>query len=131
VNSDLVRDIRFYAGGWQAKYGDKLSSSLNIEYKSPESTEGSVSLGLLGGTGYLGGKLGSDRSRYIVGVRHRDSRYLLNTLEVEGQYFPTFTDAQSLLTFDLSGKNSPYVNRTKLELLLSYARNRYLSLIHI
>lgn len=127
VNTDLVSDIRFYAGGWQAKYGDKLSSSLNIEYKSPETTEGSVSLGLLGGSGYIGGKLGNERSRYIVGVRHRDSRYLLNSLEVEGQYFPTFTDAQSLLTFDLTGKNSAYINKTKLELLLSYARNRYLT----
>lgn len=127
VNSDLVRDIRFFAGGWQAKYGDKLSSSLNIEYKSPETTEGSVSLGLLGGSGYIGGKLGNERSRYIVGVRHRDSRYLLNSLEVDGQYFPTFTDAQSLLTFDLSKKNSSYINRTKLEFLLSYARNRYLT----
>ncbi|MDW3190909.1 MAG: carboxypeptidase-like regulatory domain-containing protein [Cytophagales bacterium] len=127
VNSDLVRDIRFYAGGWQAKYGDKLSSSLNIEYKSPEATEGSVSLGLLGGTGYIGGKLGNDRSKYILGIRHRDSRYLLNTLEVDGQYFPTFTDAQSLLSFDLSKKNSSFINRTKLELLLSYARNRYLT----
>ena len=127
VNSDLVKDIRFYAGGWQAKYGDKLSSSLNIEYKTPEYLEGSVSLGLLGGTGYVGGNLGNERSRYIVGVRHRDSRYLLNTLEVEGQYFPRFTDAQSLFTFDLSGKSSPYQNRTKLELLFSYARNRYLT----
>lgn len=127
VNSDLVKDIRFYAGGWQAKYGDKLSSSLNIEYKTPEYLEGSVSLGLLGGTGYVGGKLGNERSRFIVGLRHRDSRYLLNTLEVEGQYFPRFSDAQSLFTFDLTRKDSPFQNRTKLELLLSYARNRYLT----
>ncbi|MEM9327364.1 MAG: carboxypeptidase-like regulatory domain-containing protein, partial [Bacteroidota bacterium] len=127
VNPDLVQDISFYAGGWEAKYGDKLSSSLNIDYKSPRYQEGAVTLGLLGGTAYIGGALGSDRAEYIVGIRHRDSRYILNTLEVEGQYFPTFTDAQSLLTFDLTKKESVHVNRTKLSVLFSYARNRYLT----
>ncbi len=127
VNPGLVKDINFYAGGWEAKYGDKLSSSLNIEYKSPRYQEGSVTLGLLGGTGYIGGALGGDRAEYIVGVRHRDSRYLLNTLEVEGQYFPKFTDVQSLLTFDLTKKKRMQLNRTKLSVLFAYARNRYLT----
>lgn len=128
VNPDLVEDVSFYAGGWEAKYGDKLSSSLNIEYKSPIGREGSAAVGLLGGSAYYGHSNKSESIKYIVGVRHRDSRYLLNTLEVEGQYFPTYTDAQALLTFDLSGKSSNQVNKTVLNWLLSYNRNRYLTL---
>ncbi|MFY0605361.1 MAG: carboxypeptidase-like regulatory domain-containing protein [Cyclobacteriaceae bacterium] len=125
VNPDMVEDIEFYAGGWEPKYGDKLSSSLNIEYKEPDSLEGSVTIGLLGGTAYSGGKV--ERMSYLIGARHRDSRYLLNTLETEGQYFPTYTDVQSLFTFDLTKKGSSFINKTKLNVLLSYGRNRYLT----
>ncbi len=125
VNPDMVQDIEFYAGGWEPKYGDKLSSSLNIEYKEPDSLEGSVTIGLLGGTAYSGGKV--DRMSYLIGARYRDSRYLLNTLETEGQYFPTYTDVQSLFTFDLTKKASSFINKTKLNVLLSYGRNRYLT----
>lgn len=127
VNPDLVGDINFYAGGWGAQYGDKLSSSLNIDYKEPAEMEGQVTFGLLGGSAYVGNKA-SDNIRYLIGVRHRDSRYLLNTLETQGQYLPTYTDAQAFLTFDLSGKNSGQLNRTKLNWLLGYGRNRYLTL---
>ncbi|MFT4834085.1 MAG: hypothetical protein ACI83W_000563 [Marinoscillum sp.] len=125
VNPDMVEDIEFYAGGWEPKYGDKLSSSLNIEYKEPDSLEGSVTIGLLGGTAYTGGK--ADRMSYLIGARYRDSRYLLNTLETKGQYFPTYTDIQSLFTFDLSRRGSSFINKTKLSILLSYGRNRYLT----
>ncbi|VXD11760.1 TonB-dependent receptor-like protein [Marinoscillum sp. 108] len=125
VNPDMVQDIEFYAGGWEPKYGDKLSSSLNIEYKEPDSIESAVTIGLLGGTAYAGGK--TNQMSYLIGARHRDSRYLLNTLETKGQYFPTYTDIQSLFTFDLSGNKSQYINKTKLNILLSYGRNRYLT----
>lgn len=125
VNPDMVDDIEFYAGGWEAKYGDKLSSSLNIEYKEPEIREGSGTIGLLGGRLHYGGKKG--RLSHLTGIRHKDSRYLLNTLRTEGQYFPTYTDVQSLLTFDLTNKESSEINRTKLNVLFSYGRNRYLT----
>ncbi len=127
VNPDLVGDISFYAGGWESKYGDKLSSSLNIDYKEPESLEGQINLGLLGGTAYIGNRINED-IQYLFGARHRDSRYLLNTLETDGQYLPSYTDAQAFLTFDLSGKGSQQINRTKLNWLLAYGRNRYLTL---
>ncbi len=123
VNPDMVDDIDFYAGGWEPKYGDKLSSSLNIQYKEPTELEGSVSAGLLGGTAYTGGSVGN--GSFLLGARHRDSRYLLNTLETKGQYFPTYTDVQSLFTFDLTSKNSSYINKTKLSWLVAYGRNRY------
>ncbi|MEQ8472433.1 MAG: carboxypeptidase-like regulatory domain-containing protein [Marinoscillum sp.] len=125
VNPEMVQDIEFYAGGWEPKYGDKLSSSLNIEYKEPDSLEGAVTIGLLGGTAYTGGN--TDKMSYLIGARHRDSRYLLNTLETKGQYFPTYTDVQAFFTFDLSSKRSLYINKTKLSILASYGRNRYLT----
>ena len=127
VNPDLVGDISFYAGGWEPKYGDKLSSSLNIDYKEPESLEGQINFGLLGGTAYIGNRV-NDKIQYLFGARHRDSRYLLNTLETDGQYLPSYTDAQAFLTFDLSGKSSEQINRTKLNWLMAYGRNRYLTL---
>lgn len=127
INSDLVGDISFYAGGWESKYGDKLSSSLNIDYKEPEALEGQFNFGLLGGSAYIGNRVNDD-IQYLFGARHRDSRYLLNTLETEGQYLPSYTDAQAFLTFDLTGKNSQQINRTKLNWLLAYGRNRYLTL---
>ncbi len=127
VNPDLVGDIDFYAGGWESKYGDKLSSSLNIDYKEPESLEGQFNVGLLGGSAFIGNRVSED-IQYLFGARHRDSRYLLNTLETEGQYLPSYTDAQAFFTFDLTGKNSKQYNRTKLNWLLAYGRNRYLTL---
>ncbi len=126
VNPDLVDDISFYAGGWEAKYGDKLSSSLNIDYKEPDALEGNMTIGLLGGSAYMGNRI-NDNVQYLFGARHRDSRYLLNTLETEGQYLPSYTDVQGFLTFDLSGKGQQ-VNKTKLNWLFSYGRNRYLTL---
>lgn len=126
VNPDMVEDIEFYAGGWEPKYGDKMSSSLNIEYKTPTSSQGKATLGLLGGAAFYGNKNG--RLSYAIGARHRDSRYLLNTLEVDGQYFPTYSDVQALLSADLTSSRSTISNRSKLDVLLSYGRNRYLSL---
>ncbi|MEM9896006.1 MAG: carboxypeptidase-like regulatory domain-containing protein [Bacteroidota bacterium] len=126
INPNLVGDIDFYAGGWEAKYGDKLSSSLNIDYKEPEKLEGNLTIGLLGGSATFGNRLNDD-VQYLFGARHNDTRYLLNTLETEGQYLPTYTDVQAFLTFDLSG-NTNQVNRTKLNWLMAYSRNRYLTL---
>ncbi len=126
INPDLVQDINFYAGGWEAKYGDKLSSSLNIDYKEPEALEGNLTFGLLGGSAYLGNRI-NNNVQYLFGARHSDSQYLLNTLETDGQYLPSYTDAQGFLTFDLS-TSSQQINRTKLNWLFSYSRNRYLTL---
>lgn len=126
VNPEMVSNIRFSAGGWEAKYGDKLSSSLNILYQEPDTLYGKLSLGLLGGSATVGQKF-NDRFRMVTGIRHKDSRYLLGSTEINGQYFPTYTDLQSLMTFDLTDKSSNRVNRTKLHWLLYYGRNRYLT----
>lgn len=128
VNPSLVENIAFYAGGWESKYGDKLSSSLNITYKEPDQLEGNVVGSLLGGSLYLGNRANNDRISYLVAGRYRDTQYLLNSLEVEGAYFPRFTDVQSLITADLTKKSLSQRNKTKLYWLNSYSRNRYLTL---
>jgi hypothetical protein len=125
VNQDLVSDIEFSSGGWKAKYGDKLSSVLNIKYKEPKKFEGSFSGGLLGGTAHIGGKLANNRMTYIIGGRNKSSQYLLNSLPVQGQYLPKFYDIQSYLNFDLSKNPSDKPNVTTIGVLMAYARNRY------
>lgn len=121
VNPDLISDISFSAGGWQAKYGDKLSSSLNIQYKNPKKNRASLAFGLLGGAAHVSLYNKKRKEGVMIGVRHKNSRYLLNTLETKGEYFPAFTDVQVLLSKELGR-----TGRTSLEILSSYARNRYL-----
>lgn len=117
INPNLVENIEFSAGGWKPSYGDALSSVLNVSYKEADEFKGSATLGLLGGTGHIEGKIGNVSA--IVGVRHKTAQYLLNTLETQGQYLPRFTDVQSYINVKLSEKSN-------LGILSSYARNRYL-----
>lgn len=119
VNPSMVRDLSFSSGGWQAKWGDKLSSVLNIEYKEPDTTAAMLSIGLLGGAAQVEGASRNKRFTYLAGFRHKSAQYLLNTLETEGEYLPKFTDFQSFLRYQLNPRN-------ELSFLLSYARNRYL-----
>ncbi len=123
INSDLVSSVEFSAGGWQAKYGDKLSSVLNVEYKTPDKFGGSMSASLLGGSIHFEGASKNERLNYTAGARHKSSKYLLNTLETNGQYLPRFTDFQSFINFNIGRKEDK--KRTTLGLLTSYARNRY------
>jgi len=124
VNTDLVESVSFSSGGWQPKYGDKLSSVLNVNYKKPEKFGASLTASLLGGSLSAEGASKNGKIRFVTGLRHKSSRYLLNTLETDGQYLPRFTDWQNFVTFDLSGKNKPQ-GTTELSVLTSYARNRY------
>ena len=119
VNPNLIQHLSFSSGGWQAKWGDKLSSVLNIEYKEPDSTAASVTAGLLGGAVHFEGANKRKTFTHVTGMRHKSAQYLLNTLDTKGEYLPKFTDIQSFLTYKLS-------TTTELSLLLSYARNRYL-----
>jgi hypothetical protein len=107
ANIDLVRDLSFSSGGFEARYGDKLSSVLDIKYKRPDSLHASVGLSFLGGSAHLEGSLKPQkdsyrRLRFLVGTRYKDTRYLLGTLDVSGEYTPSFTDIQTYITYDLS-----------------------------
>ncbi|WP_161887808.1 TonB-dependent receptor [Pontibacter russatus] len=124
VNPDLVADISFSSGGWQPKYGDKLSSVLNIQYKQPKDFAASVSGGLTGGTLHLESASKNRKVSYLLGARHKNSRYLLQGLPVDGRYNPVFTDAQAYIHLDLAKDTVPS-GRTTLGILGSYARNNY------
>ncbi|MBK8505008.1 MAG: carboxypeptidase-like regulatory domain-containing protein [Saprospiraceae bacterium] len=106
-NIDLIRSLSFSSGGFQAKYGDKLSSVLDIKYKRPDSTAASIGLSLLGGSAHLEGSksLGKDeyrKFRYLVGARYKTNAYLLGSLDTKGEYIPNFLDVQGYFTFDFS-----------------------------
>ncbi|MFB6257486.1 MAG: carboxypeptidase-like regulatory domain-containing protein [Flavobacteriales bacterium] len=118
VNGDLVSSILFSAGGFEPRYGDRMSSVLDIQYKRPKEFGGSVKGGLLGGSVHLQGATEGYRFTAIGGVRYRQNSYLLNSLETKGTYKPDFTDAQAFLTYDIS-------DVFELGFLGHYSRNRY------
>lgn len=106
-NIDLIRDISFSSGGFEARYGDKLSSVLDVRYKRPDSLRASISGSLLGMIGHLEGSLtpsksSSQKIRYLIGARYKTNRYLLSSLDVKGEYIPNFTDFQAYVTYDLN-----------------------------
>ncbi len=101
INTALVEDIRFSAGGFDARYGDKLSSVLDITYKNPDSLNASVMASLLGVESHIAHRVGP-RMNYLAGVRYRANGYLLNSLPTKGAYNPVFYDAQALVNFNLN-----------------------------
>lgn len=124
INPDLVGAVTFSSGGWQAKYGDKLSSNLNVTYKTPNETRASATLSLLNGGLHLEGSSKNKKVRYLIGGRYKTAQYLLNTLETDGEYLPRFLDLQSYVSIDLD--NDPEDNKTELGILGAIADNRYL-----
>lgn len=116
VNPDLVESVSFSSGGFSPEYGDKMSSVLDIKYKTPTSFEGSASISFLGATAYVGSS--SDRFSQVHGFRYKTSSYLLNSLETKGEYDPKYLDYQTYMTCRLSGK-------WKLSFLGNISRNTY------
>ncbi|MBE9490047.1 MAG: TonB-dependent receptor, partial [Bacteroidetes bacterium] len=104
VNTDMVRNVDFSAGGFQAKYGDKLSSVLDITYRNPVQFGVRADLSLLGGSITAEAISKDSKLSGIVGVRYRDNSLLLNSLETETNVEPVFADAQAYLTYKFSGK---------------------------
>lgn len=101
INSALVQSIRFSAGGFDAQYGDKLSSVLDIEYKTPTVFKGSAMASMLGIEAHVEQKV-STRFNYLVGARYRSNGYFLNSLPAQGGYNPVFWDAQFLTNYNLT-----------------------------
>ena len=104
VNSDLVQNVDFSAGGFQAKYGDKLSSVLDITYRNPVRFGVTADISLLGGS--LSAEAVSKDSKLsgLLGLRYRDNSLVLNALETEGNVKPVFADVQTYLTYKFSDK---------------------------
>lgn len=104
VNSDLTSSVDFSAGGFQAKFGDKLSSVLDITYRRPTNFEASADLSFLGASVSVGGKSNNGRLTGIVGLRYRDNSLFVNAKETETNFRPRFADAQTYLSYKISNK---------------------------
>lgn len=100
INPDMVERVDFSAGGFEARYGDKMSSVLDITYKKPKGWSGSGQVSLLGATAYFG--YGNKRFSFQNGFRYKTSKYLLGTMDTKGEYSPRFLDYQMYLTWRLS-----------------------------
>ncbi|MBP7856375.1 MAG: TonB-dependent receptor [Prevotella sp.] len=97
INPDLVEKIGFSTGGFEAKYGDKMSSALDITYRKPKHVEANVTASLLGASAYVG--IGRKKFTWSNGLRYKTTKYLLGSLETKGEYKPTFIDYQTYMTF--------------------------------
>ena len=104
VNSDLTYKVDFSAGGFQAKYGDKMSSVLDITYRKPVQFSASADLSLLGASISAGGISKNGRLSSIIGLRYRDNSLFVNAKETETNYKPTFVDAQTYLSYKFTNK---------------------------
>ncbi|HKM93605.1 MAG TPA: carboxypeptidase-like regulatory domain-containing protein [Prolixibacteraceae bacterium] len=104
VNSDMVSSIEFSAGGFDAKYGDKMSSVLDIKYHRPREFSASASISLLGGKAHAEDISKNKKFTYNMGVRYKTFQYLLGSLEEKGDYNPLFIDYQGFFTYALSKK---------------------------
>ncbi len=104
INSDMVEKIGFSTGGFEARYGDKMSSTLDITYRKPSAFEGTAQASLLGGSAYIGyaNKPGKSGSIFSMshGIRYKTNKYLLGSLETNGEYRPNFLDYQTYITYE-------------------------------
>jgi CarboxypepD_reg-like domain/TonB-dependent Receptor Plug Domain len=104
INPELTKNINFYTGGFQSKYGDKMSSVLDIQYKKPTIFGGSAYVGLLEQGLQLEGATKNKRFTYVAAVRNKSNRNLLSNQPTTGAYIPSASDVQGLFTFKLSDK---------------------------
>jgi hypothetical protein len=118
INPELAKNINFYTGGFQAKYGDKISSVLDIQYKKPSSFSGSVYVSLLEQGFHLEGSTKNQRLTWLLGVRSKTNKDLLSSQEVKGNYVPSAADLQAFITYKLSQK-------LQLELLGIFSGSRF------
>jgi hypothetical protein len=106
-NIDLIRDLEFSSGGFEAKYGDKMASVLDIRYKRPEEFRASFGASLLGGSAHVEGskrfgKNAYNKFRYLLGARYKSNAYLLGSQDIKGEYVPVFSDIQTYLSYDIT-----------------------------
>ena len=106
-NIDLIQSLSFSSGGFEPKYGDKMSSVLDIRYKLPEKFKSSFGMSMLGGSAHFEGSttVGKDsyrKFRYLLGARYKTTKYLLGSLDVSEEYTPNLWDIQGYFTYDLT-----------------------------
>lgn len=120
INGDMVQAISFSSGGFEAKYGDKMSSVLNITYRRPDRFRATVSGSLLGVGLHVEDAIFKNKLKYNIGFRYRSNNYLLSALDTKGDYKPNFIDFQGLLGYDIS-------DRLELTLFGTYSDNNYVT----
>ena len=116
INPDMVQSVGFSTGGYEAKYGDKMSSVLDITYKKPERLEGSASVSLLGASAYVG--IATKKLTWTNGIRYKTNQYLLGTLDTKGEYDPRYIDYQTYLNWTPS-------KRWEIGVIGNISENRY------
>lgn len=116
INPDMVEKIGFSTGGFEAKYGDKMSSALDITYRLPKKFETSATASLLGASAYVG--YGNKKFSISNGIRYKTTQYLLGTMDTKGEYRPNFIDYQAYLNYMPN-------NRWHISLLGNISENHY------
>ena len=116
INPDMVEKVGFSTGGFEAKYGDKMSSALDITYRRIKGFEASATASLLGASGFLG--YGNSRFSMSHGLRYKTNRYLLGSLETTGEYKPNFVDYQTYISYNPN-------NRWTVDFIGSISENHY------
>ncbi len=118
INPEMAKNVNFYNGGFQSKYGDKMSSVLDVQYKKPTNFGGSVYVSLLEQGFHLEGSSKKEKITYLLGVRNRSNRNLLSSQETKGAYIPSSSDVQGYVTYQVS-------NRLQLELLTNFSGTKF------
>ena len=118
VNPNMTQKVEFSSGGFQTKYGDKMSSVLDITYRKPERFSARIDASFLGASATVEGLSKDQRFKALVGARYRNNALLLNSTDVEANFNPNFTDVQTFFSYDLNSKLS-------IDFLGSYALNIY------
>ncbi|MDR2473013.1 MAG: TonB-dependent receptor [Tannerella sp.] len=121
INPEMTANVQFSAGGFEPRFGDKMSSVLDITYKKPTDFEGSASASMLGGSIYLGSA--SRNFTQVTGVRYKTNRSLLNTMDTNAEYNPDYTDIQTFMTYSITP-------RTEIDFLGNVSLNNYRFIPH-
>ena len=119
INSQLISNIQFSAGGFAAEYGDKMSSVLDVTYKTPKEVAGSLTLSFLGAETHVEGASKNEKFSYLVGARYKNTALALGMMDTKGDYRPNFTDVQALFDYKFNEK-------WDLSFLGYYSKNRYM-----
>uniref|UniRef100_UPI004024A806 TonB-dependent receptor n=1 Tax=Prevotella sp. TaxID=59823 RepID=UPI004024A806 len=116
INPDMVEKISFSTGGYEARYGDKMSSALNIKYRKPKKFEATASASMLGASAFVG--VSNKKVSWSNGFRYKTTKHLLGSMDTKGEYSPTFIDYQTYLTYTPN-------KRWEIKLLGNISDNHY------
>ena len=118
INSELTGKVNFYNGGFSSRFGDKMSSVLDIQYKKPKQFGGSAYLGLLEQGFHIEGVTSKNKLTYLIGARNRSNQNILSAQETRGAYIPKSADIQALLTYSINPK-------WQIEALVTYSKTKF------